>query len=63
MGIPARFVMQGRPRNHFNSWIVSAVNGLPTGYDDPDLMHPQLQERPHVINTQQALLAWLNNPN
>jgi len=60
-GVP-RFVMARRPRNHLNSWIVRNDNGLPSNYA-PAQMHPQLLEHAHVINTQQALLAWLNNPN
>lgn len=62
VGRPAQSVMTGRPRNHFNSWVVRRDTGLPTGYT-PAQMHPQLLARAHVINTPRALSLWLRNPN
>ena len=59
-GLP-RSVMSGMPKTVENSWIVTASNGLPTGY----ALHeraPELLSRDHVIKTPDALLAWLRSP-
>lgn len=64
VGRPAQSVMSGRPRNHFNSWIVRTDTGLPTRYDDPALMHTHLLDHAHVISAPATLLQWLHeHPN
>jgi hypothetical protein len=52
--------MKGHERNQRHSWVVNAKTGEPTGYE-PDLLHPDLRERDDVIETKEALLAWLES--
>jgi len=61
LGVPAAFVMQGRPRDHRHSWVVNQETGDPTGYT-PAECDPQLYARDAILMTQADLLAWLNNP-
>ena len=58
VGGPAHFVMQGRPRDHMNSWVVNSLTNLPTDYEthqiDPRLKasidsHGVL-DRPHDLD-------------
>jgi hypothetical protein len=56
-----RFLMDGRDRNHLNSWVVNQVTGLPTNYG-PTQMHPHLLQNATVLTTAPQLTAWLQNP-
>lgn len=56
---PPRMLMAGRPRDAQHSWIVSKRTGRPTGYAD-DQVAPDLAEKPDVLKSREALLAWLN---
>ena len=55
---PPRFLMQGRPKDHRHSWVVSQKDHLPGGYTK-EQMHPALLERSHVISSADELRAWL----
>ncbi len=61
LGVRAAFVMQGRPRDPRHSWVVNQGTRDPTGYI-PAQCDPQLSARNTILNTDAALLAWLNNP-
>ena len=56
-----RSVMQGRPRNPRNSWVVRQADGLPTGYATGQV-HPALLARTQVIVSPAGLAQWLLNP-
>ena len=47
---PATFLMQGRPRDALNSWVVNAETGEPTGYT-ADQCDPWLRRHPEVLRT------------
>jgi hypothetical protein len=55
---PARFLMQGMPRNPRNSWVVAADSLLPTGYSAEE-MHPSLTRNGFVLTTAEELSTWL----
>jgi len=61
LGVPARSVIRGRPRNPRHSWVVNKKTGLPTGYA-PAQRHRNLLQNGHVLDNGPALRAWLNNP-
>jgi len=61
LGVPAAFVMQGRPRDHRHSWVVNQETGDPTGYT-PAQRDLQLYARDSILATEANLLAWLNTP-
>lgn len=61
LGIPAAFVMQGRPRDYRHSWVVNQDTGDPTGYTAAQC-DPQLYARNTILVNDALLLAWLNNP-
>jgi len=58
LGKSPRTLMQGCERDQRHSWVVSRKNGEPTGYA-PDLVHPDLRERPEVFETKEELGRWL----
>lgn len=58
LGRLPRSVMSGRPKTHRNSWIVSAADGLPTGYSASEL-HPELLICPLVIDDASELVRLL----
>ncbi|HLM66062.1 MAG TPA: hypothetical protein VK358_00980 [Longimicrobium sp.] len=58
IGIPARSVMSGHPKDPLHSWVVRKSNGQPTGYL-PVEKDPALTTRPEVISTADELRAWL----
>ncbi len=58
LGVPAMFVMNGRPRDPLHSWVVSKRTGLPTGYTEGQ-QHPELLRHDRVIETEEALDAYL----
>lgn len=58
VGLPAQSVMQGQPKTHRNSWVVSATRLTPTGYDEAE-RDPRLFSRSAVLCTREALSAWL----
>jgi hypothetical protein len=55
---PPAFLMGGRPRDPYHSWIVNQETGLPTGYE-PAEMHPALRSSAEVLRTSQQLEDWL----
>jgi hypothetical protein len=55
---PATFLMGGRPRDQWHSWVVNKETGLPTGYEG-DEMHPDLLATPSVLMTSLELEGWL----
>jgi len=58
LGKTPRTLMRGRERAQRHSWIVNRNNGLPTGYDET-LLHPELAQNAHVIDSRAELEAWL----
>ena len=60
VGRPAQSVMQGQPKTHRNSWVVSATHLTPTGYDEAE-RDPRLFSRNTVLRTPEALAAWLRS--
>ncbi len=58
LGVPARSLMSGRPKDPRHSWVVRKSNGLPTGYA-PMQRHPELERNPHVIEAGYELRTWL----
>ena len=58
LGVSARSVLTGRPKDPRHSWVVSKATGLPSEYAD-SMMHPDLQSRGEVLDTGSALAAWL----
>ena len=54
-----RSLMRGRDRDPLHSWIVSASDGLPTGYRD-DQCHADLLANDRVIQSADDLAAWLD---
>ena len=61
VGLPALFLMRGRPRDPIHSWVVNARTGLPTGYTD-DATHPDLLAHDRVVHDADALRALLDRP-
>jgi hypothetical protein len=61
LGEAARFVMRGRSLDHRHSWVVNRKTKKPTGYA-PAQCDPQLETRPRILGTADALQMWLNNP-
>ena len=61
-GLP-RGLMQHRPKNHLNSWVLSKADGLPTGYNKeqihPDCLRSILERPGDVIADCETLKAWL----
>ena len=58
VGKTPRTLMKGRERSTHHSWVVNRNNGLPTGYDET-LLHPELRQNEHIIDTREELEAWL----
>lgn len=58
VGLPARSVMSGCARTPANSFVVSAKDGMPTGYVGSEC-DPALKSRAVVIDTATALTRWL----
>ena len=58
VGKTPRSLMRGKPREHANSWIVSKGAGTPTGYADAET-HPALMENATILDSPEALEAWL----
>jgi hypothetical protein len=61
LGVPARSVMQGRPRDARHSWVVNQETHNPTGYV-PAQCDVHLYERNTILMTAATLLPCLNNP-
>jgi len=57
VGLPAQSIMSGRPKVPRNSWVVSAKDGMPTGYL-PSQAHPSLFFNKKVIASPSELAAW-----
>ena len=63
VGKDAFTVMQGRPRNHMNSWVVAKDDKKPSKYDD-DKIDPRLLgsiQEDGVLETTLELLDWLED--
>ena len=58
VGLPARSVMFGQPKNPANSFVVSAKSGDPSGYSQSEC-HTALKSRAAVISSPAAFAAWL----
>ena len=58
LGKTPRALMRGKERAQHHSWIVNRNNGLPTGYDEA-LLHPELAQNEHIIDSREELEAWL----
>ncbi len=61
VGVLARSVMSGKPKNPRNSWVVSVRTKLPTGYSNAE-RHTKLAEHAQVLETPNALREWLRSP-
>jgi hypothetical protein len=59
VGLPARSVMTGRPKNPRNSWVVSKGTGLPSGYTRAET-DARLAGSAAPITTPEELREWLN---
>ena len=59
LGVPAMFLMNGRPRDPLHSWVVSKKTGLPTGYPET-LWHTDLLRHDRILVTADDLAALLN---
>ena len=60
LGKTPRALMRGRERAQHHSWIVNRNNGLPTGYDEA-LLHPELAQNAHIIDSLEELEAFLGS--
>ena len=60
VGKPPQSLMRGQPQSFRNSWIVSKLKGLPTGYEATQ-MHPDLLSENYVISDPNELKAWIQN--
>lgn len=60
VGSAPRALMVGRPRDARHSWIVNKTTGQPTGYG-PDQVDPELNLRPEVLKSPEALRTWLGS--
>jgi len=58
---PAQYLMNGRPRDPRNSWIVNQDTWLPTGYFN-DQVHPDIISRDRVFLSPEELETWLQDP-
>ncbi|CAN5915763.1 hypothetical protein BH11GEM1_BH11GEM1_01020 [soil metagenome] len=58
LGKAPRTLMKNRERDQRHSWVVSAKNGLPTGYEQ-DQLHPDLLLNDRVIESRGDMAAWL----
>lgn len=58
LGVPAMFLMNGRPRDPLHSWVVNAQTGLPTGYPD-DAIHLDLLQHERVLKSPDDIAALI----
>ena len=61
LGKVPRSLMQGLPRDWRHSWVVNKDTGLPSEYPAGKI-HPAIQERVEILDTEEALESWLNEP-
>ncbi|MGH7515830.1 MAG: hypothetical protein ACREOQ_23260 [Gemmatimonadales bacterium] len=61
LGKTPRSLMQGHRKDWRHSWVVNKDTGLPSEYPK-GLIHPAIQERDEVLDTEAALQAWLREP-
>jgi len=61
LGTSARSLMSPYPRKPRYSFVVRKNTHLPTGYVATE-MHSNLLDRPHVLDDEQSLRAWLRRP-
>lgn len=65
LNVPARSLMDGRPRTPIYSWVVAASDGRPTGYSeeqiDVDCLHQIREQRHNVIKDSDTLRHWLTS--
>lgn len=55
---PPMYMMNGRPRDEYNSWIVSKETRKPSKYEDHQC-HADLESRDIVLQTPDELTHWL----
>lgn len=63
VGGSPRFIMDGRPRDHLNSWVVNSVTSLPTDYAAHQI-DPRLKasiDSQGVLDRPQDLDHWLDD--
>ena len=53
--------MQGLPRDWRHSWVVNKDAGLPSEYPSGKI-HPAINERAEILDTDGDLEAWLRDP-
>ena len=58
VGLPARSVMSGQPKNQQSSWVVAKATGLPSGYTSAET-DPRLARSAAPITTSEELSRWL----
>ena len=58
LGKTPRTLMKGRTRDAHHSWVVNRNTGKPTGYE-AELLHPALEQNPHIIDAREELESWL----
>ena len=58
VGLPARSVMQGEPKNERNAWVVAKATGKPASYSYK-LLPVSLEANPMIIGTAADLGKWL----
>ena len=61
LGKTPRALMQGRPRDWRHSWVVNKDTGLPSEYPSGKI-HPAINERSDILESDAALEAWLEEP-
>lgn len=59
VGLQAQSVMNGKPKDHKHSWVVTKTTGLPTGYSQAELHPMLLLSNPDVISSAKELEKWL----
>jgi hypothetical protein len=61
LGKAPRSIMQGLPRDWRHSWVVNRETGLPGEYPSGKI-HPAIQERAEILESDEELEAWLKEP-
>ena len=56
-----RNLMDKRTRSPRDSWVVSRMDGMPTGYP-AEHVHPEIKARDAVLTTGSELEGWLAKP-
>ena len=61
LGKKPRSLMQGLPRDWRHSWVVNKDSGLPSEYPSGKI-HPAIEERAEILDTEEELEVWLLGP-